>query len=98
MPTRDKRQPAGLEPCGMWKRERGAGLGGGGAGTMWDVEGRAVAELVGGRDPITVLAAQDIVSWRKATEPVIGSWLKEMRARKIDGAELIAAANTLMAK
>jgi hypothetical protein len=68
------------------------------AGTMWDVEARAVADLVGGRDPITVLAAQDIVSWRKATEPVIGSWLKEMRARKIDGAELIAAANTLMAK
>ena len=30
---------------------------------------------------ITVLTAQDIVSWRKATEPVIGSWLKEMRAR-----------------
>jgi TRAP-type C4-dicarboxylate transport system substrate-binding protein len=68
------------------------------AGTMWDVEARAVADLVGGRDPITVLAAQDIVSWRNATEPVIGSWLKEMRARKIDGAELIAAANTLLAK
>jgi hypothetical protein len=68
------------------------------AGTMWDVEARAVADLVGGRDPITVLAAQDIVSWRKATEPVISAWLKEMRARKIDGAELIAAANTLLAK
>ena len=69
------------------------------AGTMWDVEARAVADLVGGRgDPINVLTAEDIVSWRKATEPVIGSWLKEMRTHKIEGAELIAAANTLLAK
>ena len=69
------------------------------AGTMWDLEAQAVADLVGGRgDPITVLAGQDIVPWRKATEPVIGSWLKEMHTRKIDGANLIATANTLLAK
>ncbi len=69
------------------------------AGTMWDVEARAVADLVGSRgDPINVLTAEDIVAWRKATEPVIGLWLKEMRTHKIEGAELIAAANTLLAK
>jgi len=69
------------------------------AGTMWDLEARAVADLVSGRgEPITVLEAQDVVPWRKATEPVIGLWLKEMRARKIDGENLIAAANTLLAK
>lgn len=69
------------------------------AGTMWDLEARAVADLVSGRgEPITLLDAQDLVSWRKATEPVIGLWLKEMRARKIDGENLIAAANTVLAK
>jgi TRAP-type transport system periplasmic protein len=69
------------------------------AGTMWDLEAQAVAGLVRGHgDPITVLTAQDVVRWRKATEPVIGLWLKEMRARKIEGADLIAAANTLLAK
>jgi TRAP-type transport system periplasmic protein len=69
------------------------------AGTMWDLEARAVADLVGGRgDPINVLSAEDVVAWRKATEPVIGLWLKEMRGRKIEGDELIAAANTLVAK
>jgi len=69
------------------------------AGNMWDLEARAVAELVSGRgDPITVLDAQNIVPWRKATEPVVDSWLKEMRARKIDGAGLIATANALLAK
>lgn len=69
------------------------------AGTMWDLEARAVADLVRGRgDPITVLEAHDIVAWRKATEPVVAQWLKEMRARKIDGGDLIAAANTLLAK
>jgi TRAP-type transport system periplasmic protein len=69
------------------------------AGTMWDLEARAVADLVSGRgDPIMLVDAQDIVPWRKATEPVIGLWLKDMRARKIDGADLIATANTLVAK
>jgi TRAP-type transport system periplasmic protein len=69
------------------------------AGAMWDLEARAVADLVSGRgEPITVLDAQDVVRWRKATEPVIGLWLKEMRARKIDGENLIAAANNLLAK
>ena len=69
------------------------------AGTMWDLEARAVADLVSGRgERITILDAQDVVSWRKATEPVIGVWLKEMRARKVDGETLIAAANTLLAK
>jgi TRAP-type transport system periplasmic protein len=69
------------------------------AGTMWDLEARAVADLVSGRgEQITVLDAEDVVRWRKATEPVIGLWLKEMRARKIDGENLIAMANTLLAK
>ena len=69
------------------------------AGTMWDLEARAVADLVGGRgDPINVLTAEDIVAWRKATEPVIGLWLREMRTHKIEGAELIAAANKLLVK
>lgn len=69
------------------------------AGTMWDLEARAVADLVSGRgEPITVLDAQDVVPWRKATVPVIGLWLKEMRSRKIDGENLIVVANALVAK
>jgi TRAP-type transport system periplasmic protein len=69
------------------------------AGAMWDVEARAVAETARGRgDPITVLTADDVAPWRKATEPVIAAWQKQMKERKLDGGKLIAAVRDLVAK
>ncbi len=69
------------------------------AGAMWDIEAKAVADIVRDRgDPITVLAAEEVSRWRKATEPVIGAWLKQMKTHKVDGGKLIASAKTLMAK
>ncbi len=69
------------------------------AGVMWDLEARAVAEAAGSRgDPITVLTTEDVAQWRKATEPVIAAWQKQMRERKLDGGKLIAAVRTLVAK
>ena len=62
------------------------------AGVMWDVEARAVAETARGRgDPITVLTADEGAPWRKAAEPVIAAWQKQMKERKLDGGKLIAA-------
>jgi hypothetical protein len=69
------------------------------AGAMWDVEARAVAETARGRgDPITVLTADEVAPWRKATEPVIAAWQKQMKERKLDGGKLIAAVRELVAK
>ncbi len=69
------------------------------AGAMWDAEATTVAQAARERgDPITVLTNEDVTSWRKATEPVIAAWLKEMKGRRIDGAKLIASARTLLAK
>jgi TRAP-type transport system periplasmic protein len=69
------------------------------AGAMWDIEAKAVANMVRDRgDPITVLAAEEVSHWRKATEPVIAAWLKEIKTHKVDGGKLIASATTLMAK
>ena len=69
------------------------------AGAMWDIEAKTVADMVRERgDPITVLAAEEVSHWRKATEPVIAAWLKEIKTHKIDGGKLIASANTLVAK
>jgi TRAP-type transport system periplasmic protein len=69
------------------------------AGVMWDVEARAVAETARGRgDPIAILTADEGAPWRKATEPVIAAWQKQMKERKLDGGKLIAAVRELVAK
>ena len=69
------------------------------AGAMWDLEAKTVAEAARDRgDPITVLTAEDVVQWRKATEPVIAAWLKQMKERKIDGRKLMVSARVLLAK
>ena len=69
------------------------------AGAMWDSEAKAVADAARERgDPITVLTADDVVPWRKATEPMVAAWQKQMKERKIDSGKLIATARSLVAK
>jgi len=69
------------------------------AGAMWDVQAAAVVDMVGGRgDPITTLLPEAVARWRKATEPVIEAWLKDMKEHKVDGAKLLANARALLAK
>jgi hypothetical protein len=69
------------------------------AGAMWDQQAAAVANMVVERgDLIVTLLPEAEARWRKATEPVIDAWRKEMKEQKIDGGKLIAAANALLAK
>jgi TRAP-type C4-dicarboxylate transport system substrate-binding protein len=69
------------------------------AGIMWDMEARAVADTARERgDTVTMLTAEEIARWRKATEPVVALWLKQMKERKLDGGKLIAAARASIAK
>ncbi len=69
------------------------------AGAMWDIEAAAVAAMVRDRgDPITMLTAEEVAKWRKATAPVIAAWLKQMKEHKLDGGKLIASARALLAK
>ena len=69
------------------------------AGAMWDLDAAAVADMVRQRgDAVTTLTAEQIAPWRKATEPVIAAWLRQMRERKINGGKLVAAARALVAK
>ena len=69
------------------------------AGVMWDLKARAVAQAstARGGDMITLEPAA-VAHWRKATEPVIGNWLKQMKARNIDGVKLLASADSLLEK
>jgi TRAP-type transport system periplasmic protein len=69
------------------------------AGAMWDVEAKTVAAAARDRgDAITVVPAEEVAQWRRATAPVILAWQKRMREHKLDGAKLIAAVHGLLAK
>jgi TRAP-type C4-dicarboxylate transport system substrate-binding protein len=69
------------------------------AGAMWDIQAAAVVDMIGSRgDPITTLLPEAVARWRKATEPVIDAWLKDMKEHKVDGAKLLANARALQAK
>jgi TRAP-type C4-dicarboxylate transport system substrate-binding protein len=69
------------------------------AGAMWDLEAEGAADMVRRRgDTVTVLTADEVAHWRKATEPVIAAWQKQMKERKVDGGKLIATVKTLLTK
>ncbi|HEX4407266.1 MAG TPA: TRAP transporter substrate-binding protein [Xanthobacteraceae bacterium] len=68
-------------------------------GAMWDLQAAAVADMVAQRgDTIVTLLPDAVARWRKATEPVIATWLKEMKDQKVDGAKLLAQARALLTK
>jgi TRAP-type transport system periplasmic protein len=69
------------------------------AGAMWDLQAASVANTAVERGDLIVTLLPDAVAhWRKATEPVVEAWLKEMKEQKIDGAKLLLGAHALLAK
>ena len=69
------------------------------AGAMWDLQAHAVAENVAeSGDVIVTLLPEAVAHWRKATEPVVTTWLKDMKEHKVDGGKMLASAHALLAK
>ena len=69
------------------------------AGKMWDDQAVVVEELVKKRgNTISAITPEEATRWRKATEPVIESWMKQVKERGIDGAKYLDAARALVAK
>jgi hypothetical protein len=69
------------------------------AGAMWDIDAKAVAGTARDRgDLVLVMSAEEAAPWRKATEPVIAAWQKQMKERKLDGGKLLADVEALLAK
>jgi TRAP-type transport system periplasmic protein len=69
------------------------------AGAMWDIEAKAVAGAARDRgEPVVVINGEEMAPWRKATEPVIAAWHKQMKERKLDGDKLLADVHVLLAK
>jgi hypothetical protein len=66
---------------------------------MWDIDAKAVAGTARDRgDLVLVMSAEEAAPWRKATEPVIAAWQKQMKERKLDGGKLLAGVEALLAK
>jgi TRAP-type transport system periplasmic protein len=75
--------------------QAGAGM----AGAMWDLEAKAVAGAARDRgEPVVVMSGEEAAPWRKATEPVIATWQKQIKERKLDGDKLLADVHALLAK
>ena len=69
------------------------------AGAMWDIEARAAAAAARDRgETVTVLTPEEVAQWRRATEPVVVAWQKQMKDRKLDGGKSLAAVRALLAK
>ena len=69
------------------------------AGTMWDLQAATVADTVVQRgDAIVTLLPEAVAHWRKAAEPVLAAWTKDIKEQKADGGKLIASAHASLAK
>ena len=69
------------------------------AGAMWDVEAKAVAGATRDRgEPVVMISGEGMAPWRKATEPVIAAWYKQMKEKKLDGDKLLADVQALLTR
>ncbi|MGH6816755.1 MAG: TRAP transporter substrate-binding protein [Hyphomicrobiaceae bacterium] len=69
------------------------------AGNLWDEMGVPVFEMVKARgNVITTISEEEKARWKKATEPVIETWLKTMKDKGLDGAKQLETARALLAK
>jgi TRAP-type transport system periplasmic protein len=91
---------AGLPPNIKSALDRNSGqLAAGLAGAMWDMQADAVADNVAQTgDVIVTLLPEAVAHWRRASEPVVESFLKDMKEHKVDGGRMIASAHALLAK
>lgn len=69
------------------------------AGAMWDIEAAGAVAIARERgDAVTVLAPREVARWRKATEPVLATWVRRMKEQRIDGDKLLANIRDLLEK
>jgi TRAP-type C4-dicarboxylate transport system substrate-binding protein len=61
-----------------------------------DKDGRAIAEKAGNR--VITLDAAETQRWRRTASTVTDDWLKEVKAKGIDGDRLLSDAKALIAK
>jgi TRAP-type transport system periplasmic protein len=62
----------------------------------WDQIGRAA--ILKRNTPIHVIEGEDLAAWKKAVEPLYATWIEERNKAGDNGAELVKAAQRLIAK
>jgi TRAP-type transport system periplasmic protein len=62
----------------------------------WDKIGRAA--ILKRNTPIAVIAGADLAAWKQATEPIFAKWIEERNKAGDKGADLVKAAQDLIAK
>ena len=62
----------------------------------WDKIGRAA--VLKRNTPIHVIEGADLAAWKKAAEPITAKWIEERNKAGDKGAELVKAAQDLVAK
>jgi TRAP-type C4-dicarboxylate transport system substrate-binding protein len=69
------------------------------AGKMWDDLSPGVEETARKQgNTITQLDKTESARWMKATQPVVDTWIKELKQRKVDGGALLNEAKAAIAK
>jgi TRAP-type C4-dicarboxylate transport system substrate-binding protein len=69
------------------------------AGAMFDERAATVEEAVKKRGHVvSQLPAREAEHWRRATEPAIHAWIRQMKERGRNGERLLAAAKSAVAK
>jgi TRAP-type C4-dicarboxylate transport system substrate-binding protein len=69
------------------------------AARVWDEQASVVEEMVKKRgNTISAISAEEAANWRKATEPVVEAWIKQVKDRGLDGGKMIENARALIAK
>ncbi len=69
------------------------------AGKVWDEQADVVSAMVKSRgNTIITLTDEEAARWRKATEPVVETWLRTTKERGLDGPKLLEAARAALAK
>jgi hypothetical protein len=66
---------------------------------MWDDAGKSVMEMVKGKgNELGSITEDEKAKWIKATEPVIGAWVAQVKDKGLDGGKLLEQARALVAK
>jgi TRAP-type transport system periplasmic protein len=69
------------------------------AGNMWDTSGAEVEERVKKQgNTIAAITEDEKQRWIKTTHPVVDAWVKQVKDKNLDGAQLIEEAKALVAK
>ncbi|MBW8268330.1 TRAP transporter substrate-binding protein [Caldovatus aquaticus] len=69
------------------------------AAKVWDEQGPAVEAQVRRRgNHIVEITAEEKARWQRATQPVVDTWIAQMRERGIDGGALLEEARALIAR